>query len=106
MARDAMGLAIRYKVNYMVRRKGEPMSPSIPRRLIRRDELKRRVPYSLTHVWRLERRGQFPKRIVIGENRVARDEAEVDALIEARIRAGKDTKLASPRKAAAAAGER
>jgi prophage regulatory protein len=82
------------------------MSLSIPRRLIRRDELKRRVPYSLTHVWRLERRGQFPKRIVIGENRVAWDEAEVDAWIEARIRAGKDRKLASPRKAAAAAGER
>jgi predicted DNA-binding transcriptional regulator AlpA len=48
----------------------------------------------------LEREGQFPKRIVIGENRVAWDEAEVDAWIEARIRAGRDKKLASPRKAA------
>jgi len=81
------------------------MNPSIPRRLIRRAELKRRVPYSLTHVWRLEREGQFPKRIVIGENRVAWDEAEVDAWIEARIRAGRDKKLARrvrrrPRRAA------
>jgi prophage regulatory protein len=77
-----------------------------PRRLIRRDELKRRVPYSLTHVWRLERRGQFPKRIVIGENRVAWVEAEVEAWLEARIRVGRDRKLASPRKAAATAGDR
>jgi prophage regulatory protein len=76
-----------------------------PRRLIRRDELKRRVPYSLTHVWRLERRNQFPKRIVIGENRVAWDSNEVDAWIEARIRAGKGKTLRSPRKSAAAAGE-
>jgi prophage regulatory protein len=71
---------------------------STPRRLIRRDELKRRVPYSLTHVWRLEQRGEFPKRIVIGENRVAWDEAEVDAWVEARIRAGKDKKIVSPRR--------
>jgi prophage regulatory protein len=79
---------------------------STRRRLIRRDELKRRVPYSLTHVWRLEQQGEFPRRITIGENRVAWDEAEVDAWIEARIRAGKDKKIASPRKAAAAAGDR
>jgi prophage regulatory protein len=79
---------------------------STRRRLIRRDELKRRVPYSLTHVWRLEQQGEFPRRITIGENRVAWDEAEVEAWIEARIRAGKDKKIASPRKAAAAAGDR
>jgi prophage regulatory protein len=82
------------------------MAVYTPRRLIRRDELKRRVPYSLTHVWRLERKGQFPRRIVVGENRVAWDEAEVDAWIEGRIRVGRDKKLASPRKAAVTVSDR
>jgi prophage regulatory protein len=59
-----------------------------PRRLIRRDELQRRVPYSMVHIWRLEQRGTFPRRIPIGENRVAWDEGEVDAWIENRIRTG------------------
>jgi prophage regulatory protein len=73
-------------------------SRSGPRRLIRRDELIRRVPYSLTHIWRLEQRGQFPKRIVIGTGRVAWDADAIEAWIEARIRANKDKKLASPRR--------
>ena len=29
------------------------------------------VPYSPSHIWRLERLGQFPKRIHLGGNRVA-----------------------------------
>jgi prophage regulatory protein len=65
-------------------------SGSTPRRLIRRDELKRRVPYSLTHIWRLEQRDEFPKRIPIGPGRVAWDADEVTAWLENRIRtAGK-----------------
>ena len=74
----------------------KPASP--PRRLIRRDEVKRRVPYSFTHIWRLEQlpedQDPFPRRIAIGENRVGWDEAEVDAWIERRIRDGR--KIASP----------
>jgi prophage regulatory protein len=67
-----------------------------PRRLIRRDELQHRVPYSMVHIWRLEQRGAFPRRIPIGENRVAWDEDEVEAWIEDRIRAGH--KIVAPRR--------
>jgi prophage regulatory protein len=70
-------------------------SKQSPRRLIRRDELQRRVPYSMVHIWRLEHRGEFPKRIPIGENRVAWDEAEVEAWLEDRIRAS--GKILGPR---------
>ena len=69
-----------------------------PRRLIRRAELLQRVPYSMVHIWRLEQKDQFPRRIVIGEGRDAWDEVAVDAWLEARIRAGRDRKLAPPRK--------
>jgi prophage regulatory protein len=65
------------------------MPKSSPRRLIGRAELQRRVPYSLTHVWRLEQKGEFPKRIPIGKNRVGWDEEEVAAWIEDRILHGK-----------------
>jgi len=60
----------------------------------------------MSHIWRLEQRDGFPKRIPIGENRIAWDEAEVNAWIESRIRAGKDKNIASPRKAAVTAGDR
>jgi prophage regulatory protein len=45
------------------------------------------IPYSQNHLRRLEAKGQFPKRIRIGENRVAWVEAEVEAWIEERINA-------------------
>ncbi len=40
-------------------------------RLIDRHELRRMVVYTPQHVLRLEKQGKFPKRIQIGENRVA-----------------------------------
>jgi predicted DNA-binding transcriptional regulator AlpA len=83
-----------------------PQGKSPPRRLIRRAELKRRVPFSLVHIWRLEQlpseEDPFPKRIVIGPNSVAWDEAAVDAWLERRIRAAR--KIKSPRKSAVVAG--
>jgi prophage regulatory protein len=66
-----------------------------PRRLISRDELQRRIPYSMTHIWRLEQQGDFPKRITLGEGRVAWDSDAVATWIEDRIRAGR--KLPGPR---------
>jgi predicted DNA-binding transcriptional regulator AlpA len=77
----------------------------MPRRLIRRDELQLRVPYSMTHIWRLEQMPEdedpFPSRIVIGEGRVAWDSDAVDAWIDRRIRASAGKKIRSPRKAVA-----
>lgn len=50
-------------------------------KLIDRHELARRVPYSQSHIYRLERAGEFPRRIQIGANRVAWSEAEINAWI-------------------------
>jgi prophage regulatory protein len=43
-----------------------------------------RVPVSRTTLWRLERAGQFPKRIQISPNRVAWLESDVDSWLEGR----------------------
>ncbi len=53
-------------------------------RLIDRHELRRRVPYSLVHIGRLERAGDFPRRVHLGKNRVAWVEAEVEIWCQAR----------------------
>jgi prophage regulatory protein len=58
------------------------------RRIIRRRERKRRIDFSDVHIWRLEKRGEFPKRIQLGPNSVGWFEDEVDAWIASRIRAG------------------
>jgi predicted DNA-binding transcriptional regulator AlpA len=43
-----------------------------------------RVPVSRTTLWRMERAGQFPKRIQISPNRVAWLEADIDTWLEQR----------------------
>lgn len=53
-------------------------------KLIRAVELRRLVPFSDAHFWRLERSGQFPRRIKLGAHRVAWSLKEVLAWIEAR----------------------
>ena len=46
------------------------MSDVLPR-VITRKELRQLVPYTPQHILRLEKQGKFPKRIKIGERRVA-----------------------------------
>ena len=53
-------------------------------RIIDRHELKRLVPYSLTHIYRLEVQGSFPERIKLGANRVGWSLAEVMDWIDQR----------------------
>ena len=43
------------------------------------------IPYSKSHLWRLERAGKFPKRVPIGAGRYAYIEAEVDEYIAQKI---------------------
>ena len=45
------------------------------------------VPYPPSHIWRLERTGQFPQRVRLGQNRVAWLESEVDAWVDSKIAA-------------------
>jgi prophage regulatory protein len=53
--------------------------------LVRSNELGDIVPYSQNHIRRLEDVGQFPKRVHIGDNRVAWVRAEVEAWLDARM---------------------
>jgi prophage regulatory protein len=54
-------------------------------RFIRKKELRAKVGYSPAHIDRLEKAGEFPKRINLGPNSVAWLEHEVEAWIEARV---------------------
>jgi prophage regulatory protein len=57
-------------------------------RLISHDDLKAKgIPYSKVHLWRLEKRNKFPKRVPIGSGRYGYVEAEIDEYIEACIEA-------------------
>ena len=56
-----------------------------PLRVIRRRELKTKCGYSAAHVDRLERAGDFPKRVVLGPGAVGWLEHEVDGWIRARV---------------------
>ncbi len=55
-------------------------------KLVSKKELKSvyGVPYSFVHIARLERAGAFPKRVQLGECRVAWLAEEVEAWIEER----------------------
>jgi prophage regulatory protein len=53
------------------------------------------IPYSNVHLLRMEREGRFPRRLRLGENRVAYLEAEVDAWLKARLDARDDPVAAS-----------
>ena len=61
--------------------------PLPPRDLILRSELLELVPLSVTTIWRLERAGQFPRRIPISEKRVAWRRSEIEAWLEQRAAA-------------------
>ena len=54
---------------------------------ILRAELRRIVPYSMQHILRLEKRSQFPARVIIGKNRVAWVRTEVMSWVRARVMA-------------------
>ena len=43
------------------------------------------VTYSASHIWRLERSGQFPRRVRLGGNRVAWLQSEVNSWVDGKI---------------------
>jgi prophage regulatory protein len=55
-------------------------------RLLTWPQVAARVPYTRQHCGRLERENKFPRRVQVGENRVAWLETEIDAWIESRKR--------------------
>ena len=58
---------------------------SHPKQLIDKKELTKLVKYSPQHIARLEKAGQFPKRLRLGQNRVAWLLHEVEDWIEERL---------------------
>jgi prophage regulatory protein len=46
-------------------------------RLITRDELLTKIPFTVQHIYRLEAAGKFPRRVRVGANRVAWVESEI-----------------------------
>lgn len=56
-----------------------------PARLITRRQLREMIPYTSQHILRLEKKGNFPRRIQVGANRVAWLLHEIEAWIAARV---------------------
>ena len=55
-------------------------------RLIPHEDLKfKGIPYSKPHLWRLEKKGTFPKRVPVGSSRYGYVEAEIDDYVEGLI---------------------
>ena len=53
--------------------------------LIRIREVRRRTGFSRSTIWRLERRGEFPRRVKLGPNSVAWYLAEVEGWIKEKL---------------------
>ena len=53
--------------------------------IITRRQLPEYVPYSLSHIARLERAGSFPKRVRLGPCRVGWVESEIQDWLAARL---------------------
>jgi len=73
-------------------RLGHPDAPfegrhpmSHPKQLIDKKELTKLVKYSPQHIARLEKAGQFPQRLRLGQNRVAWLLSEVEEWIDKRL---------------------
>ena len=62
------------------------MPDNIPiTRLITLRDLLNRIPYSRSHIYRLEKDGQFPRRVLVGRHRVGWVEREVEEWIQDRL---------------------
>jgi prophage regulatory protein len=55
--------------------------------LISRSERKRLVPISDSTIWRMERRGEFPRRIALSPHRVAWRRSEIESWLARRTAA-------------------
>ncbi|MCV0394120.1 MAG: AlpA family phage regulatory protein [Rhizobiaceae bacterium] len=53
-------------------------------KIITYNELKELVPLSRSHLWRLEKRSLFPKRIRIGERRIGWRLADIEDWVRAK----------------------
>jgi prophage regulatory protein len=75
-------------------------------RVLTKDELRDRVPFSDVHIARLEGRGLFPRRIRLGANRVGWLEHEIDEWLAARAAERDSAPPAEPNAQRVAAGRK
>lgn len=54
-------------------------------RLLSKRQVRERVLYSFAHIDRLEKAGEFPQRVKLGNNRVGWLEEEIDDWLQQRI---------------------
>jgi prophage regulatory protein len=54
-------------------------------KLLSKKEVRAKVTYSYAHIDRLEKEGRFPRRVRLGQQRVAWVEAEIDDWISAVV---------------------
>lgn len=55
------------------------------RRFLRLKQVKDKTSFSTGHIYNLIKKGEFPKQVTIGDNRVAWLEHEVDAWIDEQV---------------------
>ena len=65
-------------------------------RIVSAKERRQMIPYSDMHIWRMERKGIFPKRIKLGPHRVGWSLHELLEWIEARKAERNAAQLAAP----------
>lgn len=53
-------------------------------RILSSKEVLKIIPYSPSHIWRMEQQGRFPRRVKLGANRVGWLESELSNWIKAR----------------------
>ena len=58
-------------------------------RILSADQLGNLIPLSRSTIWRMERRGDFPRRFAITSGRVGWNEKEVQSWIKSRLTQGK-----------------
>jgi prophage regulatory protein len=58
----------------------------MPDTFLKRDEILARIPFSSSHLYRLEAAGEFPARVQIGRRKVAYLESEITSWIEAKVK--------------------
>ena len=58
-------------------------------RILSADQLGNLIPLSRSTIWRMERRGDFPRRFAITSGRVGWNEQEVQSWIKSRLTQGK-----------------
>jgi prophage regulatory protein len=67
------------------KRNNQRLAAANPTRLITRRELRTMVPFTPQHILRLEKKGKFPRRVRLGENRVAWLLTEIETWIAERM---------------------